>query len=78
MNNLNSNLKEKKIYDFQKRLYTSYSKFTEVKLVTIGIASPLRILQWAEKTLPNGKIYGEVLNANTLHHKTFFSLIKFW
>jgi DNA-directed RNA polymerase beta' subunit len=58
-------------YDFQKRLYTSYSKFTEVKLITIGIASPLRILQWAEKTLPNGKIYGEVLNANTLHHKTF-------
>ena len=71
MNNLNSNVKENKVYDFQKRLYTSYSKFTEVKLVTIGIASPLRILQWAEKTLPNGKIYGEVLNANTLHHKTF-------
>ncbi len=62
---------ERKKYNFQKRLYTSYSKFTEVKLVTIGIASPLRILQWAEKTLPNGKIYGEVLNANTLHHKTF-------
>jgi DNA-directed RNA polymerase beta' subunit len=58
-------------YDFQKRMYSTYSKFTEVKLVTIGIASPLRILQWAEKTLPNGKIYGEVLNANTLHHKTF-------
>ena len=63
--------KQNKTYDFKQRLYTSYSKFTEVKLVTIGIASPLRILQWAEKTLPNGKIYGEVLNANTLHHKTF-------
>jgi DNA-directed RNA polymerase beta' subunit len=62
---------EDKTYNFKKRLYTSYSKFTEVKLITIGIASPLRILQWAEKTLPNGKIYGEVLNANTLHHKTF-------
>lgn len=62
---------QNKTYDFKKRLYTSYSKFTEVKLITIGIASPLRILQWAEKTLPNGKIYGEVLNANTLHHKTF-------
>jgi len=70
----NSNLidsSQKPAYDFKKRLYTSYSKFTEVKLITIGIASPLRILQWAEKTLPNGKIYGEVLNANTLHHKTF-------
>jgi len=65
------NVKENRKSNFQKRLYTSYSKFTEVKLVTIGIASPLRILQWAEKTLPNGKIYGEVLNANTLHHKTF-------
>jgi|GEM_PF-2160388 len=62
---------ELKNVNFKKRLYTSYSKFTEVKLVTISIASPLRILQWAEKTLPNGKIYGEVLNANTLHHKTF-------
>jgi len=66
-----TNILENRTYNFQKRLYTSYSKFTEVKLVTIGIASPLRILQWAEKTLPNGKIYGEVLNANTLHHKTF-------
>jgi DNA-directed RNA polymerase beta' subunit len=55
----------------KKNIYTSYSKLSEVKLLTIGIASPLRILQWAEKTLPNGKIYGEVLNANTLHHKTF-------
>ncbi len=54
-----------------KNYYTSYSKLSEIKLLTIGIASPLRILQWAEKTLPNGKIYGEVLNANTLHHKTF-------
>ena len=55
----------------QPKIYTSYSKLSEVILLTIGIASPLRILQWAEKTLPNGKIYGEVLNANTLHHKTF-------
>ncbi len=54
-----------------RKYYTSYSKLSEIKLLTIGIASPLRILQWAEKTLPNGKIYGEVLNANTLHHKTF-------
>jgi len=55
----------------KKKLGSSYSKLSEVKLITIGLASPLRILQWAEKTLPNGKIYGEVLNANTLHHKTF-------
>ena len=48
-----------------------YTKFTEIRLITIGIATPLRILQWAEKTLPNGKIYGEVLNASTVHHDTF-------
>lgn len=49
----------------------TYSKNAEVKLLTIGLASPARIRQWAEKTLPNGKIIGEVSNANTLHHKTF-------
>ena len=49
----------------------SYSKLSEVKLITIGLASPERIKQWASKTLPNGKILGEVINANTLHHKTF-------
>jgi DNA-directed RNA polymerase beta' subunit len=64
----NHYLRNKKV---KNNIYTSYSKLSEVKLLTIGIASPLRILQWAEKTLPNGKIYGEVLNANTLHHKTF-------
>jgi DNA-directed RNA polymerase beta' subunit len=52
-------------------IYTSYSKMDEVKLVTIGLASANRIRQWAEKTLPNGKVVGEVTNANTLHHKTF-------
>jgi DNA-directed RNA polymerase beta' subunit len=54
-----------------KKIYTCYSKLSQVKLVTIGLASPERIKQWAEKTLPNGKILGEVINANTLHHKTF-------
>ena len=55
----------------KKTIYTSYSKLSEVKLITIGLASAERIKQWAEKTLPSGKILGEVTNANTLHHKTF-------
>ena len=54
-----------------KKNYTSYSKLSEVKLITIGLASPERIKEWSEKMLPNGKILGEVMNANTLHHKTF-------
>ena len=54
-----------------KNFYTSYSKLSEVRLVTIGYATSFCIKKWAEKTLPNGKILGEVLNANTLHYKTF-------
>nr|YP_009238193.1 beta subunit of RNA polymerase [Chromochloris zofingiensis]AMO01071.1 beta subunit of RNA polymerase [Chromochloris zofingiensis] len=49
----------------------SYSKVHELKLITIGIASSKTIRKWAEKILPNGKIFGEVTNANTLHYKTF-------
>ena len=66
----NENKGTKKV-EIKKKFYTSYSKLSEVKLITIGLASPERIKQWAEKTLPNGKILGEVMNANTLHHKTF-------
>nr|YP_009238258.1 beta subunit of RNA polymerase [Chlorotetraedron incus]AMO01136.1 beta subunit of RNA polymerase [Chlorotetraedron incus] len=55
-----------------KNLYGSgYSKLHELKLVSIGIASSEKIKEWAEKVLPNGKIFGEVTNANTLHYKTF-------
>ena len=46
-------------------------KMSELQLITIEIASAEKIRHWAEKTLPNGKIIGQVLNANTLHHRTF-------
>ena len=52
-------------------LYTSYSKISEIKLASIDLASSKTIRRWAEKTLPNGKILGEVTSANTLHHKSF-------
>ena len=48
-----------------------YSKIHELKLVTIELASPEKIKAWAEKELPNGKIFGEVTNANTFHYRTF-------
>jgi DNA-directed RNA polymerase subunit beta' len=77
-NNLNAKQKEyfNQLYTQRQNrtklpVYTAYSKMDEVKLVTIGLASANRIRQWAEKTLPNGKVVGEVTNANTLHHKTF-------
>ena len=62
---------KKKKSTHKQNLYTSYSKLFEVKLINISIASPEKIRQWAEKTLPNGKVLGQVTNANTLHHKTF-------
>ena len=66
------NLKKNKSFNSNKEKFNvAYSKVSEVKLITIGLASPMRIRQWAERTLPNGKSVGEVLNANTLHHKTF-------
>nr|YP_004581385.1 beta' subunit of RNA polymerase [Schizomeris leibleinii]AEH05395.1 beta' subunit of RNA polymerase [Schizomeris leibleinii] len=46
------------------------SRFDEIKLITIGLASPDRIRQWAETILPNETKLGQVYNANTLHHKT--------
>ena len=52
-------------------LMNGYSKIQELKLVKIGLVSSEKIVEWAEKVLPNGKIFGEVLNANTLHYKTF-------
>jgi DNA-directed RNA polymerase beta' subunit len=63
--------KRKKTLEGPKKYDTAYSKLSEVKLITIGLASPEKIRQWAEKTLPKGKILGQVINANTLHHKTF-------
>lgn len=63
-------LKKKKNF-FTKKLLKGYSKIHELKLVTIGLASPEKIKSWAEKELPNGKIFGEVTNANTFHYRTF-------
>lgn len=54
-----------------KKIYTAYSKLSEMKYVSIDLSSGERIRQWAEKRLPNGKIIGEVLSPDTLHHKTF-------
>nr|QIA47096.1 chloroplast RNA polymerase beta' chain [Colemanosphaera charkowiensis] len=48
----------------------SYSKMMEINLITISLASANRIRQWAEKTLPSGKVVGEVINPETVHYKT--------
>ncbi len=38
--------------------------------VKIGIASPGRIKQWGERTLPNGTVVGEVTNPETINYRT--------
>lgn len=50
---------------------TSYSKLSEIRYISLSLASSKTIRKWAEKTLPNGKILGLVTSADTLHYKTF-------
>jgi len=71
--NVQKNQKNKKNLSLsvKKKLLKGYSKIHELKLVTIGLASSDKIQAWAEKELPNGKIFGEVTNANTFHYRTF-------
>ncbi|BBD53397.1 MULTISPECIES: DNA-directed RNA polymerase subunit gamma [Planktothrix] len=38
--------------------------------VKIGIASPERIRQWGERTLPNGQVVGEVTKPETINYRT--------
>ncbi len=37
--------------------------------VKIGIASPERIRQWGERTLPNGQVVGEVTKPETINYR---------
>ncbi|MEM7795546.1 MAG: DNA-directed RNA polymerase subunit gamma, partial [Cyanobacteria bacterium P01_C01_bin.118] len=38
--------------------------------VKIGLASPERIRQWGERTLPNGTVVGEVTKPETINYRT--------
>jgi len=38
--------------------------------VKIGLASPERIRQWGERTLPNGQLVGEVTKPETINYRT--------
>jgi len=46
---------------------TQENRFDYVK---IGIASPERIRQWGERTLPNGIVVGEVTTPETINYRT--------
>jgi len=38
--------------------------------VKISIASPQRIMDWGQRTLPNGQIVGEVTKPETINYRT--------
>ena len=43
---------------------------TRFDYVKIGLASPERIRQWGERTLPNGTTVGEVTKPETINYRT--------
>jgi DNA-directed RNA polymerase subunit beta' len=45
-------------------------KFTKLLSIQIGLASPKKIKNWAERVLPNGKKVGQVTNSQTVNYKT--------
>ncbi|MDJ0692947.1 MAG: DNA-directed RNA polymerase subunit gamma [Mastigocoleus sp. MO_167.B18] len=47
--------------------HTQNNQFDYVK---IGLASPERIRQWGERTLPNGQLVGEVTKPETINYRT--------
>lgn len=47
------------------------SQISKIESIRIGLASPEKIRQWAERTLPNGKIVGQVVSSQTVNYKTF-------
>ena len=46
------------------------SKTTKVESIRVGLATPQRIKKWAKRTLPNGKIVGQVTSPQTVNYKT--------
>ena len=43
----------------------------EFDYIKIKLASPLRILQWANRRLPNGQYVGEIQKSETINYRTF-------
>ena len=43
----------------------------EFDYIKIKLASPIRILQWANRKLPNGQFVGEVQKSETINYRTF-------
>jgi DNA-directed RNA polymerase subunit beta' len=58
------------ILELEKTLLKLESLHASFDYLKIHIASPERIKSWAQRTLPNGEIIGEVLKAETINFRT--------
>merc|ERR1711937_295849 len=43
----------------------------EFDYIKIKLASPMRILEWSQRKLPNGQFVGEVQKSETINYRTF-------
>lgn len=60
----------KEILELEKTLLKLENLHASFDYLRITIASPTRIKKWAERTLPNGEIIGEVLKPETINFRT--------
>jgi DNA-directed RNA polymerase subunit beta' len=58
------------ILDLEKALLKLENLHASFDYLRISVASPKRIKSWAERTLPNGDIVGEVIRPETINFRT--------
>nr|YP_009367781.1 beta' subunit of RNA polymerase [Neodangemannia microcystis]ARK14783.1 beta' subunit of RNA polymerase [Neodangemannia microcystis] len=56
--------------DISKLNYQSFSTRIPIKSIRIGLASPERIRQWAERIMPDNTKVGQVISPQTVNYKT--------
>lgn len=69
----NINVKKKTFADFLKNKKVIKSNDlprNRFEMVGIKLASPRRIKEWSERTLPNGEVVGQLLNPDTINYRT--------
>ena len=54
---------------------TTFLKSIRLKGIQICLASPNTIRRWAERTLPNGQIVGQVTSSQTVNYQKYLLII---
>ena len=61
---------EEEFLTLKKRLKKLENLHLSYDYVKISLLSPKKIRRWSQRFIPNGYMYGEVLNAETMHFRT--------